>query len=48
MHYFCITLVQYDQHLVSIMDTDGLVLWHQAISSHIAEKAGMCFQLLMG
>ena len=41
-------LVQYNEHLVSIMDTDGLVLWNQGISSYSAENAPMYFQLLMG
>ena len=35
-------LVQYNEYLVSIVDTDGLVLKHQAISSYSAEYAP-CF-----
>ena len=32
---------------IGIVDTDGLVLKHQAISSHSAETAPMHFQLFM-
>ena len=41
-------LVQYNQYLVSTVDTDGLVLWHQGISSHSAKNAPMHFQLFVG
>ena len=41
-------LVWYNEKLVSSVDTDGLVLQHQGISSHSAEYAHMCFQLCMG
>ena len=34
-------LVQYNEYLVSIVDTDGLVLKHQDISSHSAEYTPM-------
>ena len=34
-------LVQYNKCLVSIVDTDGLVLQHQGISGHSAEYAPM-------
>ena len=30
-------LVQYNNYLVSTVDTDGMVLQHQGISSHSAE-----------
>ena len=40
--------VQYNEYLVSTVDTDGLVLKHQAISSHCADNAPMHFQLFMG
>ena len=36
-------LVQYSEYLVSIVDTDGLVLQHQDISSYSAEYTPMCF-----
>ena len=38
---FYMNLVQYNQYLVSTVDTDGLVLWHQVISSHSAKNAPM-------
>ena len=41
-------LVQHNEYLVSIVDTGGLVLHHQGISSYSAEYASMHFQLLMG
>ena len=34
-------LVQYNENSESTVDTDGLVLQHQGISSHIAEYASM-------
>ena len=40
-------LVQYNEYLFNIVDTDGLVLQHQGISSHSAEFASMSFQLFM-
>ena len=39
MQYFYMKRVQYNECLVSIVDTDGLVLWHQGISSHSADYA---------
>ena len=30
-------LVQYNECLISIVDADGLVLYHQGISSHSAD-----------
>ena len=41
-------LVQCNEYLVSIVDTDGLVLQHQDISSQSAEYTPMVFQLFMG
>ena len=41
-------LVQYDECLVSIVDTDGLVLKHQGISSHSADYAPMDFPVFKG
>ena len=41
-------LVQYKEYLVSIADTDDLVLQHQAISSYSAEYVPLCFQLFIG
>ena len=41
-------LVPYNEYLAGTVDTGVLVLWHQGISSHIAEDAPMCFQLFMG
>ena len=34
-------LAQYSKCLVSTVNTDGLVLWHQAISGHSAEYAAV-------
>ena len=48
MWYFHIKLAQYNEYLFSTVDTDGLVLWHQGISSHSVEYAVMCFQLCVG
>ena len=36
-------LVQYREYLTSNVDTDGLVLQHQGISSYSAKYAPMCF-----
>ena len=41
-------LVQYNEYSVITVDTDGLVLQHQGISSHSAEYAPMHFQRFMG
>ena len=41
-------LVQHNEYIITIMDTDGLVLKHQGISSHITEYAPMRFQLFWG
>ena len=34
--------------LISTEDTDGLVLWHQGISSHSADYAPMRFPVFKG
>ena len=36
-------LVQYIEYFISTVGTDGLVLQHQGISSHIAENTPMHF-----
>ena len=41
-------LVEYNGCLVSIVDTDGLVHWHQGISSFSADYAPMRFPVLKG
>ena len=41
-------LVQYNACLVSIVDTDGLVLKHQGISSHGADYAPVRFPVFKG
>ena len=41
-------MARYNEYLVSTVDTDGLVLQNQDISSHSAEYAPMHFQLFMG
>ena len=41
-------LVQYNECLVSIVNTDGLVLYLQGISSHSADYALMCFPVFKG
>ena len=35
-------------YLVSTVGTDGLLLYHQTISSHSAEYTSMRFQMFMG
>ena len=40
-------MVQCNEYLVSTVDTDALVLKHQAICSHSAEYAPKLFQLFM-
>ena len=37
-------LFQYNNYLVSTVDTDGLVLYHQGISCYSAENAPISFQ----
>ena len=41
-------LVQYNEYLVSTMDTDDLMLQHQGICSYSAEYTPIEFQLFMG
>ena len=41
-------LIQYNECLVRIVDTDGLVLEHQGISSHSADYAPMRFPVFKG
>ena len=41
-------LVQYNECLISIVATDGLVLSHQGISSHGADYAPMRFSVFKG
>ena len=41
-------LAQYNECLISIVDTDGLVLLHQGISSHSADYAPMHFPVVKG
>ena len=38
--------VQYNECLISIVDADDLVLYHQGISSHIADYAPMRFPVV--
>ena len=45
---FYVKLAQYNECLVSIVDTDGLVLWHQDISSHSADYTPMRFPMFKG
>ena len=40
--------VQHNECLVSIVATDGLVLYHQVISSHSADYAPMRFPVFKG
>ena len=39
-------LAQYNAHLDSTMDADGMVLQYQGISSNSDEYTPMCFQVL--
>ena len=41
-------MVQYNECLVSVVDTDALVLLHQGISSHSADYAPMSFPVFKG
>ena len=45
MLYFCMKFFQYNHYLGSTVDTDGLVLWHQGISSYFAHYTPIRFQL---
>ena len=40
--------IQYNDYLASTVDTAGLVLLQQGISSYNAEYASMLFELFMG
>ena len=40
--------VQYNERLISVVDTDGLMLKHQGISSHSADYAPMHFPVFRG
>ena len=42
------TIIYWPEYLVRTVDTDGLVLQHQGISSYSAEYAFMHFQLFIG
>ena len=48
MQYLCKKLAQYNEYLISTVDTDGLVLQHQGFSSHSAEYALVCFLAFNG
>ena len=52
VHYKCNILYetghQYNEYLLSTVDTDDLVIQHQGINSHSDEYAPMRFQLFMG
>ena len=48
VQYVYTKLVQYNECLVSIVDTDGLVLQHQGISSHSADDVPMRFPVFKG
>ena len=39
MQYLCMKLAWYNEYSIRTVDTDGLVLQHQGISSHSAEYA---------
>ena len=41
-------LLHYNEYLVSIVDTDCLVLYLKGINSHSTEYTPMRFQLFMG
>ena len=45
---FYMKLVQYNECLVSIVDTGGLVLQHQGINSHDADYTPMRFPVFKG
>ena len=48
MSYFDMKLVEYNEYLISTVDTDGLMFWPQGINSHSAAYALMNFQLFRG
>ena len=41
-------LVEWNKCLINAVDTDGLVLYHQGISSHSADYAPMRFPVFRG
>ena len=42
MEHLCMKLVPYDKHLVSTLDTDGLVLYHKGVrATLLADYAPM-------
>ena len=43
MQYLCMKLAWYNEYSIHTVDSDGLVLQHQGISSHSAEYALMPF-----
>ena len=43
----CIKLVQYNKYLLNIVDTDGLVLKHQGISSFSVDYSLVRFWLFL-
>ena len=47
MLYLFVIMVLYNDYLVSIVDADGLVLLHRAISSYSKEYAPMHWQPFM-
>ena len=48
MQYLCMKLVKYNECLISIVDTEGLVLKHEGISSHSADYAPKRFPVFKG
>ena len=47
MWYLCVEMVQYNEFLISTLDSDDLVLKHQSTSCHRAERAPMRFQMFV-
>ena len=47
-YIFCKKLDQYNEYVISTVGTDGLVLQHQAISTHSVVYASMRSQFFMG
>ena len=41
-------LIQYNEYVISTVDTDGLMLQHKGIHNYSAYDAPMHFQLFMG
>ena len=48
MQYLFMKLAQYNEYLMSTVNTDGLVLEHQDIRSHSAEYVFLCFVVCKG